>query len=363
MRYFLVAGEASGDLHGAELMGSILAIDAHAEFNYWGGDEMEKTAPGLMKHYKENAIMGFVEVVANIRKISKNLSDCKKAILHFQPDVVILIDYPGFNLRIASFSKRNGLKTVYYIAPKVWAWKENRAKILEKNIDLMLLIFPFEIDYFRKWKVNAHYIGNPLAYKIQAFKSKYASQNQTKSIALLPGSRKQELKRMLPTMVALSDFYPDYEFIICGAPGLEEKDYLPYLSKNIKLVFNQTYQILASAEAAVVCSGTASLETAFFNVPQICAYKANAASLKIAKLFVKVKYMSLVNLCMNKEIVPELLQEKFNMTTLKNQLDQLLIGGADRNKMLEEYAQLQSLFGEIAPTKKAATAILKLAKA
>lgn len=360
MRYFIVAGEASGDMHGAKLMSAILAQDAQASFNYWGGDLMAQTAPGLIQHYKENAIMGFVEVLANLHKISKNISNCKKAILAFNPDVVILIDYPGFNLRIAKFSKLNGFKTAYYIAPKVWAWKEDRAKILEKYVDLLLLIFPFETSYFNKWKVNSVYIGNPLAASISSFKSSHTSSAEKPIIALLPGSRKQELKRMLPTMVALSQYFKSHQFVVCGAPGLEQSDYLPYLNEHVQITFNQTYDILSKAEAAIVCSGTASLETAFFKVPQLCAYKANPVSLRIAKLFVKVKYMSLVNLCLNRKAIPELLQEQFNIETLKSQLKTILIGGEKRNQMLSDYNELNNLFTEEAPTQKAATAIIGL---
>ncbi len=360
MKYFIVAGEASGDLHGAKLMSAIMENDAHATFQYWGGDLMAQTAPGLIKHYKENAIMGFVEVLTNLNKIRKNLSDCKQAILAFKPDVVILIDYPGFNLRIAKFSKLNGFKTAYYIAPKVWAWKENRAKKLEKYVDLLLLIFPFEMNYFTKWKVKAIYIGNPLANTIATFKSEQTIANNKPIIALLPGSRKQELKRMLPTMVALGPAFKEYELIVCGAPGIEKADYLPYLNDSVKLVFNQTYDVLKVAEAAIVCSGTASLETAFFNVPQLCGYKAHSISLVIAKLFVKVKYMSLVNLCLNREAIPELLQAQFNVNTIQFKLRNIIKGGCDRAKMLNDYNELNHLFTEDKPTQKAAKAIIAL---
>ena len=289
MKYFIIAGEASGDLHGANLMKVLKKKDPQAQFNFWGGDKMSAEAPGLLMHQKDLAIMGFVEVVLKLRTILGNIARCKKHILEFKPDMVVLIDYPGFNLRIAEFCKLHHIKNAYYISPKVWAWKENRVKKLEQFVDDLLLIFPFEINYFKKWKVNATYVGNPLLDELAEFTPNlnfYTDNKLDKRpvIALLPGSRKQEVKKMLPIMLEATKNYTAYQLVIAGAPSLENSFYEPYLNDRLNIVFGQTYDLLHNAVSAIVCSGTATLETALFNVPQVCGYAGNQLSYLIIKM-------------------------------------------------------------------------------
>lgn len=361
MRYFIIAGEASGDLHGSNLIRSIRKKDQHAEFNFWGGDLMKAESPGLLVHYKEVTIMGFVEVLFNLRTIFKNLDRCKQQILEFKPDVVILVDYPGFNLRIAEFCKQKGLKTVYYIAPKIWAWKENRGKKLEQFIDLLLIIFPFEVPYFKKWRVKTRYVGNPLVETIENHITEHppAATEPRPSIALLPGSRKQEISRILPVMLQVVSRFPQYHFTIAGAPGLDEHFYKPYLNNQVGVVFAQTYNLLQNSTAAIVCSGTATLETALFGVPQVCGYVANPVSYAIARLLVKIKYISLVNLCLDKPAITELIQQDFNPGRIARELEAVLPGGARYEALKADYALLKERLGGTGASDKAAEAILQ----
>ncbi len=364
MKYFIVAGEASGDLHGANLIKSIKQKDNSAQFNFWGGDKMAHQAQGLLMHYKNVSIMGFVEVLMNIRSIFANINLCQKQISSFAPDVVILIDYPGFNLRIAEFCKSKGIKVVYYISPKVWAWKENRAKKLEKFVDLLLLIFPFEVDYFKKWDVKTAYVGNPLMDEIHQFNPNpsFRKRNQLSEkpiIALLPGSRKQEIKTTLPLMIKLAQSYPNYQFLVAGAPSISKDFYAAYENQNVKIIYNQTYDILSHSIAAIVCSGTATLETALFNIPQVCAYVAHPISYRIAKMLVKIKYISLVNLNLNREAICELIQSDFNETRLKLEFEAIMPNGNKRDILLSDYVTLRNLFG-VGASDKATSEILKL---
>lgn len=365
MKYFIIAGEASGDLHGANLIKSIKQKDSKAEFNFWGGDLMANEATGLLQHFKEVAIMGFIEVLFRLPFILKSIKRCKQQITSFKPDVVVLIDYPGFNLRMAKFCKQNNLKVVYYIAPKVWAWKENRAKILEKYVDELLLVFPFEFDYFKKWKIKSTYVGNPLLDEISNFKTKnnsFSNSSNRSIIALLPGSRKQEIEKTLPLMIQLADNYLQYQFVVCAAPSIDEIFYQKHVNQNCKIVFNQTYSVLNSAQAAIVCSGTATLEAALFNVPQVCAYKANPFSIAIAKLFVKTKYISLVNLILNKTAIVELIQENFNLKNLQLEFENILPGGKKYDQILLEYKNLQTILGYVGASDKSAEIIFKLSR-
>ena len=368
MKYFLIAGEASGDLHGSNLIKAIKQTDPNATFNFWGGDLMQQQAEGLVMHYKQVTIMGFVEVVMNIRSIFKNLETCKKQIIDFNPDVVILIDYPGFNLRIAEFCKQNGIKTTYYIAPKIWAWKESRGKKLEKFVDQLLLIFPFEVSYFKKWQVNSLYVGNPLIDAIASHKPNHEFKAQNNAlnkpvIALLPGSRKQEIAKILPLMLQVITQFPDYQFIIAGAPGINPSFYQSYLNPQVTVVYGQTYDLLQNAEGAIVCSGTATLETALFNVPQVCGYVANPISYRIAKLLVKnIKYISLVNLCLNKPAIIELIQHDFTISNMTTELKAILPGGAKHKTLMQDYLKLQHDLGGVGASNKAAQAIIKLAE-
>jgi len=365
MKYFLIAGEASGDLHGANLIKAIKQKDAAALFQFWGGDLMAAQAPGLAVHYKNTSIMGLVEVLMKLRTILSNIKKCKEQILVFKPDVVVLIDYPGFNLRIAEFCKKNQIKVAYYIAPKVWAWKENRAKKLEQFVDELLLIFPFETDYFKKWKVNATYVGNPLLDEIHQFKSDehFISKNQLSAkpiIALLPGSRKQEIEKILPLMMQIAASYKEYQFVVAGAPSIEADFYKQFLEHNSKIVFTQTYDLLSRSTAAIVCSGTATLEAALFNVPQVCGYVANAITYAIGRPFVKVKYISLVNLILDKPSITELIQKDFNLTKLQEEFEQILPHGARHTQLISDYNELKRILGKEGASDRAAEKITTL---
>lgn len=364
MKYFIIAGEASGDLHGANLIRAIKTKDTQAQFQYWGGDRMKAEADGLLVHYKDVTIMGFVEVLLNLGKILRNINTCKQQITAFKPDVVVLIDYPGFNLRIAEYCKKQGIRVVYYIAPKVWAWKENRAKKLEQFVDDLLLIFPFEVPYFKKWKVNAHYVGNPLLDEIShyAFDAKFRQHNgldERPIIALLPGSRKQEVKKMLPVMIEATRNYPNHQLVIAGAPGLDKAFYQPWLNNRLGIVFGKTYDLLSNSETGIVCSGTATLETALLNIPQVCGYAGNPISYAIAKRLVKLKYISLVNLCMDKPCITELIQYDMTASNLQNELDLIMPGGNKRSKMFADYDALRTLLGNEGASAKAAQLIVK----
>ncbi|KYP13513.1 lipid-A-disaccharide synthase, partial [Flavihumibacter sp. CACIAM 22H1] len=285
MKYYIIAGEASGDLHGSNLIRELKKRDPAADIRCWGGDLMKAAGANLVKHYADLAFMGFVEVVANLRTILRNLDFCKQDIRRFQPDLLIFIDYPGFNLRVASWAKREGFKTVYYISPQVWAWKENRVKTIKESIDKMLVILPFELDFYKKWNYPVTYVGHPLAEVISRFKEQHASiPRNARLIALLPGSRKQEILKKLPVMLETSRFFPTYNFVVAKAPGVSDEFYAPLLAAypNVSTTTNATYEVLMQAEAALVTSGTATLETALFGVPEVVCYKGNKISYLIA---------------------------------------------------------------------------------
>ena len=353
MKYYIVAGEASGDLHGGNLIRYIHESDAQASIRSWGGDRMQEAGSTLVKHYRDLAFMGFLEVVKNIRTILKNISFCKKDILEFRPDVVVFIDYPGFNLRIAEWAKSKGFKVVYYIAPQVWAWKENRVIKMKKSIDQMLVILPFEKDYFQtKWNWETHYVGHPLMTVVQeAMRQKHTlsifhSQSHPNKpiIALLPGSRKQEILKKLPVMLNVCRQFPDYQFVIAKAPGIDAGFYDSMIrnDENVSYVSNQTYVLLQNSTAALVTSGTATLETALFNVPQVVCYKGNEFSYQIAKRLVNIKFISLVNLIMDREVVKELIQKEMNSGQLASELRKILPGGTNRDAILSNYQLLRA---------------------
>lgn len=361
MRYFIIAGEASGDLHGSNLIKAIKQQDKNAEFNFWGGDLMKAESEGLLVHYKDVTIMGFVEVLFNLRTIFSNMARCKEQILSFKPDVVVLIDYPGFNLRIAEFCKNSGIRTAYYIAPKIWAWKENRGKKLEKFVDLLLIIFPFEVQYFNKWAINTRFVGNPLVDEVENYLiTHHAPARNNRSIALLPGSRKQEIAKILPIMLSVVKRFPEYHFTIAGAPGIDPEFYKPYLGKQVEVVFGETYRLLQNATAAVVCSGTATLETALFNVPQVCGYVANPVSYAIAKQLVKIRYISLVNLCLDKPAITELIQGDFTPAKIEQELIKVLPGGSKHAQLMNDYAILKQSLGAKGASDQAAHEITSL---
>ncbi|HEY0297646.1 MAG TPA: lipid-A-disaccharide synthase [Arachidicoccus sp.] len=349
MKYYIIAGEASGDLHGSNLIKELQLLDHEWNIRFWGGDKMQATGASLAKHYRDLAFMGFVEVVMNLRTILKNLSFCKDDILQFKPDVLILIDYPGFNLRIAQWAKENGIKVVYYIAPQVWAWKESRVPKMMQSIDKMLVILPFEKDYFNnKFGWNVNYVGHPLVKVIDDFKNENSSHlplSEKKIIAVLPGSRKQEISKKLPIMLQTAKYFPDYQFIVAQAPSLEESFYQPFLNDypNVSVVKNQTYLLLSNAVAAMVTSGTATLETALFGVPEIVCYKGSAISYQIAKRLIKVKFISLVNLIMDKPVVKELIQNALTEHNLEKELQLLLKDHSKQIQLKNDYQQLKDI--------------------
>ena len=352
MKYYLIAGERSGDLHGANLIKGIQENDPLAEFRGWGGDMMQDGGMQLVTHYKDTAFMGFLEVALNIHKISGFLKKCKKDILAYQPDVVILIDYPGFNLRIASFAKSQGFKVFYYISPKVWAWNQKRAWKIKTNVDHMFVIFPFEIDFYKKYDFKVDYVGNPLMDAIEAFKPDpdFKQNNDLDSekpiIALLPGSRRQEIIGMLDLMLTVQPHFPGYQFVIAGVKNLPADLYQKYLSsQNTVIVFEATYDLLHVAEAALVTSGTATLETALLNVPEVVCYKTSGFSYAVAKRLIRVPFISLVNLIMDKEVVRELIQDDLNEKQLAIELGTILIGGGNRDEQLNNYNRLHELVG------------------
>lgn len=346
MKYYIIAGEASGDLHGGNLIREIKQRDPAAEIRCWGGDLMQDAGATLVKHYRDLAFMGFVEVVANLRTILRNLDFCKQDIRQFQPDLLIFIDYPGFNLRVADWAKREGFHTVYYISPQVWAWKENRVKTIKASIDKMLVILPFELDFYRKWNYPVSYVGHPLAEVIEQYKQDNAQlERNPRMIALLPGSRKQEILKKLPVMLSVTPSFPDYEFVVAKAPGVSDDFYAPLLAKfpNVRTTTNATYAVLLQATAALVTSGTATLETALFGVPEVVCYKGNKISYLIAKRLIKVKYISLVNLIMDRLVVKELIQDDMNTQNLVAELKNLLHNQEYRGRILSDYDQLRAL--------------------
>jgi len=364
MKYYLVAGEASGDLHGANLMKALKERDPNAEFRYFGGDLMQANGGTLVKHYANMAFMGFTEVVLNLRTITKNLKFCKADIKAWQPDVLILIDFPGFNLKIAEYTKAEGFTVCYYISPKVWAWNQKRVLKIKRVVDHLFCILPFEVDFYKTWGMEVDYVGNPLLDAVSDFEpdADFLTKHQLtekKIIALLPGSRKQEISRLLPVMLAVMPKFPDHQFVIAGAPSFNVAYYEEYLGgQTVPIVFGSTYDLLSHAEAAIVASGTATLETALFNVPQVVVYKGGAISIAIARMVVSIKYISLVNLIMDKPVVKELIQEDCNEAKIGGELDLLLNDATYRNQMLANYDELDSRMGQPGASAKTADLIM-----
>jgi lipid-A-disaccharide synthase len=349
MKYYIIAGEASGDLHGSNLIKELQKLDANADIRCWGGDKMKATGATLVKHYKELAFMGFAEVIKNLPEILKNFKFCKEDVSAFHPDVIIFIDYPGFNLRMAKWAKENPYKTVFYISPQVWAWKENRVKNIKKYIDKMLVILPFEKDFYKKWNYEVEYVGHPLVKVINDFKKEHAEiQLSENTIALLPGSRKQEIEAKLPVMLQATKNFPDYQFIVGKAPSIEDEFYEDFTKdyRNVKVISNETYSLLMKSEAALVTSGTATLETALFGVPEIVCYKAGNISYQIAKRLVKLKFISLVNLIMNKEVVKELIQTELTPEKITTELKKILFDPGKKQQLKQDYSALKQLLSE-----------------
>ena len=366
MRYYLIVGEASGDLHASHLMRSLQAVDPAAEFRFFGGDLMTAVGGTCVKHFKELAYMGFIPVLLHLRTIFRNMAFCKKDIVEWAPDVVILVDYPGFNLNIAKFLKsKTHIPVYYYISPKIWAWKEYRIKNIKRDVDELFSILPFEVNFFeKKHRYPIHYVGNPTADEVRGFLSTYnedfeqfckanALQADKPILALLAGSRRQEIKDNLPAMMQVAARFPQYQAVLAGAPSIADEYYEGFIrGSQVQLVKNQTYPLLVHATAALVTSGTATLETALFNVPQVVCYKTPVPHL-IRFAFnhiIKVEYISLVNLIMNKEVVSELFADRFTVDNISHCLQTLLPGGEARQEMLNNYALLQKVLGnDVAP--------------
>lgn len=360
MRYYIITGEASGDMHGANLLKSLKQQDPEAEFRAWGGDRMEAEGAKLAMHYRDTAFMGFKEVLLNIHKIIRNLNYCKQDIAQFNPDAVILIDYPGFNLRIAQYAKEAGYPVIYYISPQVWAWKASRVKKIKQYVDKMLVILPFEEAFYQKWDYQVDFVGHPLLDVIEHFEPdpEFKNRHQLPDqpiVAVIPGSRKQEIKTMLPEMLRVVPKFPGYQFVVAGAPGIDSTFYkrlMPELT--VPVVYNETYQLLSHSKAAMVTSGTATLETALFEVPEVVCYKGNALSYWIARKLVNINYIALANLILQKEAVTELIQKDFSHKHLEAELRALMEDNAFRQRQIEDFKYLKSKLGHTGASERAA---------
>lgn len=366
MKYYIIAGEASGDLHGANLIKALKQEDTNADIRCWGGDLMQNAGGMLVKHYRDLAFMGFVEVLMNLRAILNNIKFCKQDIEKFNPDVIIFIDYPGFNMRIAKWAKQKGIPTHYYISPQIWAWKENRIKDIKRDVDKMYVILPFEKDFYeKKHNFPVEFVGHPLIDAIHnrttISREDFIKENNLENkpiIALLPGSRKQEISKMLEIMLSVTKDFSDYQFVIAGAPSQEYDFYKTFLKdENVHFVSNKTYDLLSHSEVALVTSGTATLETALFKVPEVVCYKGNRISYEIAKRIITLKYISLVNLIMDKEVVTELIQNELNTKNLKTEI-QKLINPEYRKNLLQEYDLLEEKLGGTGASEKTAKLIV-----
>lgn len=366
MKYYIIAGEASGDLHASNLMKSLKKKDVDSQFRFWGGDLMQSVGGELVKHYKDLAFMGFLEVILNLKTITNNLKFCKKDLLKYKPDVLILVDYPGFNMRIAQFAKTHNIKVHYYISPQIWAWKESRIKSIKRDVDAMYVILPFEKEFYEnKHNFKVHFVGHPLIDAIAHRKpldvSKFKKDhnlNDKRIIAILPGSRKQEITKMLQVMLSVVDDFTDYQFVIAGAPSLDFDFYKAFIKKdNVRFISNKTYDLLSVSTAALVTSGTATLETSLFKVPEVVCYKGSWASYQIGKRLVKLDYISLVNLILNRPAVTELIQNNFNKKNLKKELNAIL-NSPKRDQIFESYYDLEHKLGGAGASDKTAQLIL-----
>lgn len=368
MRYYLIAGEASGDLHGGRLVQAIRSKDASAVLRGWGGEQMQKAGATIVTHYRELAFMGFAEVIKNLPTILRNLRRCKKDILAFAPDVLVLIDYPGFNLTVAPWAKKRGYKIAYYISPQVWAWKEGRVPKMKACIDRLLVILPFEKDYYRqRWNWEVDYVGHPLIEAIESTVTDppLSIESPLPLIAVLPGSRKQEIEQKLPIMLSVSPFFNDHQWVVAMAPGLSPDFYASWQRQypQVRFVTAQTYALLRQAKAALVTSGTATLETALLGVPQVVCYKGSALSYEIGKRVVKIKYISLVNLILDQPLVQELIQYHLTTEALVNALRPLLVDSPQRTAILNGYDTLRMMLRQEAPAAtQAAGLVVELAK-
>ncbi|SHE95782.1 lipid-A-disaccharide synthase [Mariniphaga anaerophila] len=375
MKYYLIAGEASGDLHGSNLMRELKRKDPEARFRFFGGDLMKNQGGTLVKHYREMAFMGFLNVILNLKTIGRNMKFCREDILSFKPDVLVLIDYPGFNLRMAEFAKKNGIKVYYYISPKVWAWKEFRVKKIKQFVDELFTILPFETNFFKKHGVDVNYVGNPLMDSVTAFRKKSLSKQEFLDnnnlddrpiVALLSGSRRQEVKNTLPVMKKAAACYPEFQFVVAGVNTVDSKLYKSILNGfPIPVIYNQTYDLLNNSYAALVASGTATLETALFGIPQTVLYRVEGGWLLhfiMKNFFLKVKWASLPNLILNKEALKEYLQADLTFKNVKDELHRLLYEQDYRDKIMADYNRLNELMGAPGTSQRAATKMIELIK-
>lgn len=375
MKYYLIVGEASGDLHASNLMRALQHEDPQAEFRFFGGDLMKAVGGTCVKHYRELAYMGFIPVLLHLRTIFRNMDYCKKDVEAWQPDVLILVDYPGFNLKIAEYIKQHTrIPVYYYISPKIWAWKEYRIKNIKRDVDELFSILPFEVDFFKKHQYPVHYVGNPCVDAVDDFRkngqetfSEFIAANGLENrpiIALLAGSRRQEIKDNLSRMIEAARSFPQYQFVVAGAPGIEPDFYKQYIDSSTKIVFGQTYRLLQQAEAALVTSGTATLETALFRIPQVVCYYTAAGKLVsfLRRHILKVKYISLVNLIADCEVVTELVADGMTVANIKKELAKIVPGGSGRSLMLSEYDRLIAILGEPGASERAASQITALLK-
>lgn len=361
MKYYCIAGEASGDLHASNLIRAIREEDSEADIRAWGGDLMEAAGAEVVKHYRDLAFMGFVEVVSNIRTILGNFKACKADITAFQPDALILVDYPGFNLRMAKWAKAKGFKVFYYISPQLWAWHSSRVHGIKANIDRMFVILPFEQEFYAKYDYAVDFVGHPLLDVVDDYEPKIDLREQLqlddqRIIAVLPGSRRQEISRMLPTMLAMAEDFPEEQFVVAGAPSIPTEFYQNFLdqgSENVHLISGRTYDLLNEAYAAMVTSGTATLETGLFGVPQLVCYRGGRLSYLIARRLVNVKYISLVNLILDRPLLHELIQDDFRTAVLKQEL-RALLGPEEQQRLRTGYAELRDFLGQSGAAKRTA---------
>jgi lipid-A-disaccharide synthase len=370
MKFYIIAGEASGDLHASNLVREMKSLDPDAQFRGWGGDLMSTEGVFLVRHFHEVAFMGFTEVVTHLGAISSALKQCKSDILEYKPDAVILVDYPGFNLRIAEFCHEHKIRVIYYISPQIWAWKQSRVHKIRRNVDKMLVILPFEEAFYRKFDFKVTFVGHPLL-DVTARPSKYSGREEFITahrlsgkpvIALLPGSRRQEITRMLPVMARMAGHYPGYDLVVAGAPSQERAIYERCLgNEGIRIIYGETYELLRYSTAGLITSGTATLETALLDLPEVVCYKGSAISYQIARRLVKISYISLVNLVMEREVVKELIQDEFKEKTLKAELDRLL-DPENANRIKNDYQILKKKLGEKGASLSAASEILGFLK-
>ena len=371
MRYYFIAGEASGDLHASNLMRELKIQDQDAKFRCWGGDLMQRQGAELVKHYRDLAFMGFMEVLSHLPTILKNFHFCERDILTFHPDVLILVDYPGFNLRMAKFATQHGIRVFYYISPQLWAWRSSRVKTIKKWVERMFVILPFEQKFYDRYGYRVDYVGHPLldvindALKVKS-RQEFLRSNELPDclmIALLPGSRAMEIKKMLRIMMSVRPFFPDYQFVVAGAPSIPRDFYTEILrDTGVGLVMNQTYDLLSQSSAALVTSGTATLETALMGVPQVVCYKGNFLSYLIARLLVHVEYISLVNLISGKMLVPELIQSELNRTNLVNELSMILENEYTRQTTIDGYQSLKQQLGGRGASNRAVSKMIQYLK-